>query len=230
MEHSRDTISQILFKFFSILKDQLRSFRRTISDSWSFFEIGFIDYSCFRTSKKILNILQYFIKLDILEVIKDCYRLLMICWNTLNTSEDNILRLGDKKSSKSWSTMGSPKGWNIRIESHKNLVNADISALYEVNPISNAQLPNPLNYSENDVVVEKFQQSFLNLLYFVCFFLFFSPVLKIFFCDNTWRVNRPWLTAVKRSGSIVSRPGNPGGLGLPNFSSSVCGAIVIREK
>lgn len=41
---------------------------------------------------------------------------------------------------------------------------------------------------------------------------------------NTCRVNLPSFTAVKRSGSIVSRPGKPGGGSLPVFSSIVWGA------
>ena len=43
-------------------------------------------------------------------------------------------------------------------------------------------------------------------------------------CVLTSMVSRPWLTAVRRRGSIVSRPGRPGGGEDESFSVTVWGA------
>ena len=39
-------------------------------------------------------------------------------------------------------------------------------------------------------------------------------------------VRRPWLTAVSKSGNMVSKPGKPGGGDGESFSWTVCGADV----
>ena len=62
---------------------------------------------------------------------------------------------------------------------------------------------------------------------------FFSFVVRVFCLvavTNTSMVRRPLLTAVSKRGSMVSRPGKPGGGEADAFSSLVCGAANITKK
>ena len=48
--------------------------------------------------------------------------------------------------------------------------------------------------------------------------------VRVGVCVLTSMVSRPWLTAVRRRGSMVSRPGRPGGGEDESFSVTVWGA------